>query len=78
MSTVLRADGYQVVVYTRDHLPPHVHVFLGGGEEEVVVCLDPVAIREIRGMRLQHVVAAVRVVEDHAGLLMMKWREVHG
>ncbi len=32
MPTVLRFDGYSVVIYPADHIPAHVHVFGGGNE----------------------------------------------
>lgn len=78
MSTVLQVGGYAVVIHTRDHPPPHVHVLYGGDEEEVLVNLRPIAVREIRGMRPKHVIAAVRIVEDHADYLMLRWEMIHG
>ena len=75
--TVLRVDGFSVVVRTRDHLPPHVHVFCSGDDEEVVIDLAPVGVREVRGMRAKHVVRAVALVEDAAEYLMNCWEEIH-
>ena len=77
MGTVLRVDGFSVVVRTRDHEPPHVHVLCSGDEEEVVVDLLPVGVRELRGMRAKHVVQAVEIVEDAAEFLIECWREIH-
>lgn len=77
MGTVLRADGYIVVIRTRDHHPPHVHVYCSGFEEEVVVELLPVAVRELRGMRMKHVVRAVEIVEEHAEYLLTLWEAIH-
>jgi hypothetical protein len=35
MPTVLRKDGFAVRIYFNDHLPPHVHVFKGGGQVRI-------------------------------------------
>jgi hypothetical protein len=32
MPTVLRIDGYMIMIYLHDHFPPHVHVLAGGCE----------------------------------------------
>ncbi|HEY5425715.1 MAG TPA: DUF4160 domain-containing protein [Candidatus Tumulicola sp.] len=32
MPTIVREDGYEIQIYTRDHLPPHVHVRKAGAE----------------------------------------------
>lgn len=32
MATVLRQDGFSLMIYTRDHEPMHVHVWYQGGE----------------------------------------------
>ena len=77
MGTVLRADGYTVVIRTRDHNPPHVHVFCSGFEEEVVIELSPVAVRELRGMKMKHVVRAVEIVQDHVEYLLTLWEAIH-
>jgi hypothetical protein len=78
MGTVLRWGPYTIVIHTRDHLPPHVHVLRGGDEHEVVIGLAPVEVREVRSMDLRHVTEAVRLVERHAAFLLEKWSEIHG
>jgi hypothetical protein len=77
MGTVLRVDGFSVVVRTRDHEPPHVHVLCSGDEEEVVIDLLPVGVRELKGMKARHVVEAVEIVEDAVEFLIECWREIH-
>lgn len=34
MVTVLRAEGFRIVIFTNDHEPAHVHVF-GDGEAKI-------------------------------------------
>ena len=48
MPTILRQDGFEVMIYTRDHEPPHVPVWHAG--TELVINLDPLEIRENNGM----------------------------
>ena len=82
MPTVLDANGFQVRVLLppREHGPPHVHVYKGGGE--IVITLpdgeSPPAIRTIHGMKSTDVVAAVRLVEGHLVPLRAAWRTYHG
>jgi hypothetical protein len=78
MSTVLRINGFSVVIHTHDHPPPHVHVLCAGDEEEMVIRLQPVRIRDIRGMKVKHMVQAVRIVDHYAEILLESWREIHG
>jgi Domain of unknown function (DUF4160) len=35
MPTILREQGFRVVIYPNDHLPSHVHVFKGSGEVRI-------------------------------------------
>jgi hypothetical protein len=81
MPTVLRAKGFHIRIYNppREHGPAHVHVRKGGAE--VIILLtdgsQTQAVRENDGMRPADVVAAFRVVEEHAEYLLAKWREIH-
>jgi hypothetical protein len=47
MPTVLRREGYEIVIYFNDHPPPHVHAFKGGGAENQLYLLE--MWREING-----------------------------
>jgi hypothetical protein len=78
MPTVVLADGFHVRVYNppREHSPAHVHVLKGGGE--VLVNLNPIAVRKNYGMRAADIVAAVQLVEVHQSLLLAEWRKRHG
>lgn len=80
MPTIYRADGFEVMIFTNDHRPAHVHVFNADGE--VVISLNgSVADMEIRtaeGMRPKDVRRAWAIaVENHAAFLK-RWREIHG
>lgn len=82
MPTVLNADGFQVRIRLppREHGPAHVHV----RKARAVVVIDlpdgdrPLGIRTVRRMRAVDVVAAVRLVEANAEMLLEQWRRYHG
>jgi hypothetical protein len=71
-------DGFIVWVYTRDERGhrPHVHVF--GNSGELVVWLDPLSVREKRGMTNSEARRAFRAVADHLDELLEFWRQQHG
>ncbi len=70
--------GFEIYVHLRDERGhrPHVHVF--GNSGELVVWLDPVSIREKRGMKNSESRRALRVVDDHRDELLELWRHYHG
>ena len=44
----------------------------------VVVGLDPLAVREVRGMKPADVVRAMRIVEVNREVILAEWRRLHG
>ena len=63
MATIVRQDGFEVMIYSRDHEPPHVHVWRA--EAELVVNLNPIEIRENNGMSPNDARKAITLVEEH-------------
>ena len=78
MPTVLRVDGFDVVILLppREHGPAHVHVRKAGGE--VVIVLSSLAVHKVEGMRSADVVTAVGIVTNHRDELLAEWRKHHG
>ena len=82
MPTVLRVDGFAVMIFLpdREHGPAHVHVFRGEGE--VVIFLnedgEAVTIRDSQRMSPRDAWRALQIVEDHATELRHQWRKYHG
>lgn len=68
MPTVLREGSLRVMIYTDDHLPPHVHVFVDG-EAEVV--------RIVRADRRESR-RALDIVREKRDYLLGRWRGIHG
>ena len=77
---VVAGVGVRILLPPRDHPPPHVLVTRGGAE--VVRLLQQgrtgVVIRTVYRMREADVIAAVRLVESNAELLLDAWRTYHG
>ena len=78
MPTVLRIDGFDVVILLppREHGPAHVHVRKAGSE--VVIVLSSLAVQRVEGMRSADVVSAVGIVSHHRNELLAAWRKHHG
>ena len=73
--TIVREQGFRVVIYTHDHQPPHVHVQKAG--EEVRVFLSPVALWD-GDMKPRETRKAVAIVEANRDTLLVRWYEIHG
>lgn len=82
MPTVLRAEGFRVVIFLppREHDPPHVHVRSASGEVviELAVGGTPQTIRQVSGMRTTDVTSAFWIVEESTDYLLARWKEYHG
>jgi len=80
MPTVLRFDGFNVVIYPADHIPAHVHVF-GGGNEAMfnLNCpAGPVALRENYGFSRRAIARIREALDDAVVILCDEWRRIHG
>ncbi len=80
MPTVLRESGFQVVIYTDDHLPMHVHVKYQGREALVNLGTENenVFLRENRGLNRNQLRRAVEIVGNNQHFLIAEWREIYG
>ena len=77
MPTVLRAEGFEVRIYTFDHSPPHVHVAKAGAIVRIDLATD--AVTEIVGaISDRDVKRAERLVARHAKRLKGAWTNIHG
>jgi hypothetical protein len=80
MPTVLRIDGFEVMVFLNDHRPAHVHVFKA--ESEVVIHIGsetvPPSVRSNMDMSRADERRALVIVGDHQAELLREWRRIHG
>lgn len=79
MPTVLRQDGFRVVIYFDDHLPSHVHVLSADSEVKISLGNETTQpeIIEYRGKR-GIAVKALELVIAHQNELLDAWRDIHG
>ena len=75
MPTVLRIKGFEFRIYTDGHAPAHCHIRKAG--TEIIISLDPVTIRQNKGMSKPNAREAVTLVEDHQVFLLEAWRTIH-
>ncbi len=80
MPTVLRKDGFAVRIYFNDHLPPHVHVFKGGGQARISLGsqAELPQLVQIEGMSDKDAARALEIVFEHQSELLQRWEEIHG
>lgn len=76
MPTVLRKDGFRVVIWINDHEPMHVHIFTGEGE--AVINIEDAKLVQVWEMSPRLVRQAKRIVEENREILAEKWRKIHG
>jgi Domain of unknown function (DUF4160) len=80
MPTILRQQGFRVVIYPNDHLPSHVHVLKGDGEVRIDLGSEelPPTLMTISGdMSDKDVVKALYLVKENRTRLLARWREIH-
>lgn len=70
MPTVLRSQGFEVMIFTRDHEPIHVHVKHGG--ESVIINVEDLTMREVF-MDRRLVRRALDLVENNREFLISEW-----
>ncbi len=76
MPTVLRQEGYEIVIRSNDHWPAHVHAFEGDGEAKID--LNPVEVKQVWNMKRQVARNAKRIVSENQEYLLQRWEEIHG
>lgn len=80
MPIVLRLGGFEIRIRTRDHLPPHVHVWHSG--TEVVILLgterDVPTVRDKRGMSERNMRRTLELVAQNQQILLMEWTRIYG
>ena len=80
MPTVLRQDGFEVVIYTNDHPPAHVHVF--NADSEAIINLGDEdtlpSLREVIAMKKKDVRKSFAIILNNRDFLLEEWRRIHG
>ena len=74
MPTVLRVDGFAVMIYTHDHLPQHVHIFKSGGE--VIIHLRTIEVTAVYAMGGRDVRRAQHIAAENQEFLLSEWERI--
>ena len=74
MPTVLRQNGFRVMIHTADHPPPHVHFIKAG--TAVLIEIESLKVRDNFGMPLSEIRNAQKIVADNQTRLLLEWRKV--
>jgi Domain of unknown function (DUF4160) len=77
MPTVLRQNGYSLMIYTRDHEPMHVHVWYQGNEAIIRFETDIILLEE-QGFNRREIRQALTIVNKNREFLIEKWRDIYG
>jgi hypothetical protein len=77
MPTVLRQNGFSLMIYTRDHEPMHVHVWYQGNEAVIRFETEIILLEEY-GFNRQQIKRAMAIVRQNREFLIAKWREIYG
>jgi hypothetical protein len=79
MPTILRLDGFRVVIYPNDHSPAHVHV-IGTTAEAVfeLHCTEgPVTLRESYNFKKRELRRLMKELDWQLSLLCDEWERIH-
>jgi hypothetical protein len=79
MATVVPIGKLRVMVYSRDHPPPHVHIVAPRGQAKVLVH-GPERHPRLEwnlGLSRRELALALSVVEDYRELILAEWNRVH-
>jgi len=80
MPTLLRLDGFRIVIYPNDHSPAHVHVI--GTTAEAIFELNcpegPVTLRESYRLKTQDLQPLIEAMNPQLSLLCAEWERIHG
>ena len=74
----MREAGFDIVIYTADHRPAHVHVFKGDAQAKIRVTDGTVELILVMGMRRSDVRKAVELVAKHYDAICEAWKKIYG
>jgi hypothetical protein len=78
MRAIPDEDGFEFVIRTNDHDPPHVHVFKADGEARFLIYEDREPELDKSWMGRRDVKAAKKILSEQRNLVWEKWVEIHG
>ncbi len=76
MGTIAVYRNVRIVIFSRDHGPPHVHAI--GPDAEAVFNIGNLELVRCRGFDAQAVAKIWRFLEERKTELLEAWNEIHG
>lgn len=76
MPTIVRQDGFRIMIFPNDHLPPHVHVFKSDAEVKIEL-VEPKVFNVEGKIGNKDLAKALCLVIEHQVDLLEKWKEIH-
>ena len=76
MPTIIRQDGFRIMIFPNDHIPPHVHVFKSVAEVKIEL-VEPRVFNVEGKISNKDLAKALSLVIKHQVELLEKWREIH-
>jgi hypothetical protein len=79
MVTVHREAGLNIVIFTQDHEPAHVHVFGDGHAKFNLIGADglPEMVMQ-QGFSRGDARRAKRIITEQQAMLLQRWSDIHG
>jgi hypothetical protein len=77
MPTIIRQNGFRIVIFPNDHIPPHVHVFKSGAEVRIEIGEEPTLLSVEGKIGNKDLAKALNLVIEHQIELLEKWKEIH-
>ena len=76
MPTIIKHDGFRIVIWPNDHMPPHVHVFKRDAEVKITL-LKPIVFNIEGKISNKDLVKALNLVIENQIELLERWKEIH-
>lgn len=75
-----RGNGLRIMIFSNDHTPAHVHVFVGEGEAKINLFGEDGAPEVVWSIGIKHgpLTRAVEIISNVQGDLLDRWTEIHG
>ncbi len=79
MPTVLREGGFEVMIHTADHAPPHVHVYKAEGLLIVNLGseIEAPSVRKSHDLKAKDERKAFALAVENQVFLLEEWRRLH-
>ena len=79
MPTIINKDGFRVIIYPDDHLPPHVHVIKDNEEVKIDLGNNDIPPSIIEAwMNKKSTKKAMQIVMENQDILLKAWGDIHG